>query len=249
MKKFIVIVISAFLLLLTFSHESDATLYKYTDKNGNIGYTDNLQSVPEDSREKAVIVKALPESIVKKSDEPAGERSNTDFLSAIKEQLTRERIASISSELSSMINLRLAGGIAMAILLLIIFIFAFTFIWRRNKKRISLVLRKNKITEGKKHTGQFCMGFEACPYPESIQKIDRYERNHIGGISNFEHRFCNYRKSDSSVAISSSLSMEDYDKLITENSLCYHPSEFKPAEVWKCYKCNSVVSSDRERHC
>ncbi len=204
-------------------------IYKYVDSDGTVYYTDNPHSIPEERRSTAVVMKDLPESIVKKT--PAG-------------------LGKVLLQIKSFVMSKNSVIILIAVSALLFSVKILSYLWKLNKKKMRLILKKNRPVESKTHSGQLCIGFEHCLYPHSIQKIQRIDNDHLGKTSYFEQKFCRYRQRVSGIGDSANrFSVEAYEKYLSENSFCYHPTEITQTVAWKCYKCNSVVSSERERHC
>ncbi len=58
MKRHLLFAATLFCMIgILYAGDGFAALYKYSNKDGTIGFTDNLQSVPEESRKTAVLVK------------------------------------------------------------------------------------------------------------------------------------------------------------------------------------------------
>lgn len=231
-RKLSLLIISALLICFLFCRNSSAEIYKYKDKNGTTCYSDNINSVPEKYRGKTVIVKELPESIVRKS--PTG----------------LQKIFASISDFTNFRKFKTYIPMLIAVSIFIVSIIIMSAFWRKNKRKISLILKKNRPVQAGAHTGQICLGFDNCTYPDSIQKIKRYEHDNSGRTSFFEHKFCKHRlRTNETTPYHRNMTIEKFEKFMADNSLCYHPAEFIESIAWRCHKCNSIVSSERERHC
>ena len=110
-----------------------------------------------------------------------------------------------------------------------------------------LLFRKNKLLHFNRHSGHQCPGYEKCLHPGSVKE------NEVNMGLKDEPRieiikYCRYQKyiGPNSVVMSE-ITKAEYEKMIQENTMCWHHDELKPAEEWRCYKCDGIVKSERER--
>lgn len=231
--------------------DSLAAIYKYVDENGNVCFTDSLQAVPEKYREKAIIADIPPESVVKKSPEnlPAEKKESVSTTKDKEELLNKEKIAGIVKGFTDSRPFKLIAVITISLLLFVILVKISIFIWQKKKRKIKLIFKKNKLVKSEKHSGRLCKGFDNCIYPDSIQQYNMQSYRFVGE-SSVKYKFCSYRQgTNASLLTPNTVTTEEYEKFMSKHSFCYHPSEFIPADEWRCYKCNSIVLSEKERHC
>jgi len=229
---------------------ASSEIYKYTDKDGNVTYTNTPHSVPDNQKVEVIEKEKLPESTVQKTPEnvPLEKKTGDLIAGAIDKLKDTQKIKETVLSFTNSNLFKLAVIIIVFLFTAAVLLMTGSFIWRRQKRKIRLFFKKNKLAEGEKHSGQPCRGFDICKYTGSIQKHAMY--NHFLEEEVSEYRFCSHQKGiDSALSIPNNISMEEHEKILTKNSLCFHPSEFIPTEMWRCYKCNAIVSAERERHC
>lgn len=249
-KNYIVAFILTALTPLVLSQNASSDIYKYTDKDGTATYTDTPNSVPDNQKIEVVEKEELPESTAQKTPQnvPLEKKAGALIAGAIDTLKDTQKIKETVLSFTGSKLFKLASIITVFLLAAVVLLVTGNFIWRRQKTKVRLFFKKNKLTEGEKHSGQPCRGFDSCKYAGSIQK--HAVQNHFLGEEVSEYRFCSHQKRQASSSfIPNTISMEEHEKILTKNSLCFHPSEFIPTEVWKCYKCNAIVSAERERHC
>ncbi|MBI5205956.1 MAG: DUF4124 domain-containing protein [Nitrospirae bacterium] len=249
-KNYILAVTLTALLPLILLQNASSDIYKYTDKNGTVTYTDTPNSVPDNQKIEVVEKEKLPESTVQKTPEnvPLEKKTGDLIAGAIDTLKDTQKIKETVLSFTNSKLFKLAVIIIVFLFIAVVLFMTGRFIWRRQKRKIQLFFKKNNLAEGEKHSGQPCRGFDSCKYTGSIQKHTM--QNHFLGEQVSEYRFCSHQKrQDPSSFIPNNISIEEHEKILTKNSLCFHPSEFIPIEMWKCYKCNAIVSAERERHC
>ena len=109
---------------------------------------------------------------------------------------------------------------------------------------IPLIFKKNKLLQYKEFN-TLCpcyddenKNLEKYLHPECIQIIDK----------SFKGIYCPYKAYNGPTSIFSSISTEQYNDLLKQYTSCHHLSEGIDKTEWRCFKCNAVVSSERERH-
>lgn len=110
-----------------------------------------------------------------------------------------------------------------------------------------LLFRRNKRIDYEKHSGKTCPGFDECPHPGLVSYTTTQGFKDDPKIP---YTSCRYRQyvGPTAVPLQNFTRAEFEEKYIKKFTLCKHPSELLPVTEWRCYKCNAVVGSERERH-
>ena len=249
-KNYILAFILTALMPLILLQNASADIYKYKDKNGVETYTDTPNFVPDSQQVELIEKEKLPESTEQKTPEDVSleKKAGNLIAGAIDTLKDTQKIKETVSSFTDSKWFKPAVIIIIFLSTAAVLLIAGSFIWRRQKGKIRLFFKKNKLAEGKKHSGQPCRGFDGCRYDGSIQKHTIHNR--FLGEQASEYRFCGYQKAiNPALSIPNNISMQEHEGILTKNSLCFHPSELIPTEVWRCHKCNEIVSAERDRHC
>lgn len=109
-----------------------------------------------------------------------------------------------------------------------------------------LLFKRNKLISYVKQSGRLCPGFNKCIHPGSVysNKIQRFKDEPETTII-----LCRFRKYMGVYSIPlSKLTKAEWEKIEREHTFCWHPDELTHVHEWRCYKCNALVKSERERH-
>lgn len=109
-----------------------------------------------------------------------------------------------------------------------------------------LLFRKNKFLSYDKQSGQLCPGFNKCVHPGSIGS------NKVEGFKDEPKRTiisCRFKRYIGPCGVAlSNYTRAKWEEFERKHTFCWHPDEITRAQEWRCYKCNTLVKSERERH-
>ena len=99
------------------------------------------------------------------------------------------------------------------------------------------------------HSETKCQGYDNCLHPESV-RITKI-------LTSFKDEPKTYNTLQSCphkdyygpcCVVMTDFTREEYENMIAKNTICGHPDEKTTTQDYMCYKCNAVVSSEKERH-
>ena len=109
-----------------------------------------------------------------------------------------------------------------------------------------LLFRRNKLISYDKQSGQICTGFDDCLHPGSVGS------NEVQGFKDEPKTtivLCRFRKYVGPYGVLlSGYTRAEWEEHERKCTFCWHPEELTYVQEYRCYKCNAIVKSERERH-
>jgi len=113
---------------------------------------------------------------------------------------------------------------------------------------MELLFRKNPLVVIS-HSETKCPGYDNCLYPGSVRTTKiltsfKDEPEMYNTLQSCLHK----QYYGPSRVVMTDFTREEYENMITKNTVCTHPDVMITTRNYTCYKCNAAVFSEKERH-